>query len=94
VDGRRLRRRRSPDEADDVLAVGLLEDVQVRRYVWEKTYTAEDYIALLGTSSHPIGMEASKREQLYREIRERIGRRPDTRVRRHGYAILHVAPCF
>jgi hypothetical protein len=36
-------------------------------------------------------MEAVKREHLYREIRQRIARRPDPRVRRHWYAILHAA---
>jgi hypothetical protein len=63
----------------------------VRRYVWEKSYTAEEYVALLNTFSGHIAMEAAKREQLYDEIRRRIGRRSDPRVRRHWCAILHVA---
>jgi len=70
---------------------GLFEDVRVRRYVWETRYTAEEYIALLSTFSGHITMQAAKREHLYREIRERIGRRPDPRVRRHWHSILHVA---
>jgi hypothetical protein len=36
-------------------------------------------------------MEASRRERLYREIRKRIDDRPERRVRRHWYAVLHVA---
>ena len=36
-------------------------------------------------------MDEAKREHLYQEIRRRIGRRPDPRVRRHWCAILHVA---
>jgi hypothetical protein len=36
-------------------------------------------------------MDETKRERLYREIRERIGGRTDQRVRRHWHAILHVA---
>jgi SAM-dependent methyltransferase len=84
-----------PDEiADDtaeIEASGLFEDVQVRRYVWETSYTAEEYITLLDTFSGHISMAAAKREHLYREIRQRIGERPDPSVRRHWYAILHVA---
>jgi SAM-dependent methyltransferase len=80
-----------PDEAAEIEQSGLFEGVNVRRYVWEKSYTAEEYIALLNTFSGHIAMEAEKREHLFREIRRRIARRPDRRVRRHWYAILHVA---
>jgi SAM-dependent methyltransferase len=80
-----------PDEAAEIGATGLFEEIRVRRYVWEKRYTAEEYISLLNTFSGHIAMEATKREHLYREIRRRIGRRPDPRVRRHWCAILHVA---
>ena len=85
-----------PDEAADVEASGLFENVQIRRYLWEKTYTAEGYIALLDTLSNHIAMEAPKREHLYREIRRRIVHRPDQRVRRHRYARhpSRGAPCL
>jgi hypothetical protein len=79
------------DAADEIEASGLFEDVRVRRYVWERSYTADEYIALLETFSGHITMDVAKRERLYREIRERIGSRPGQRVRRHWYAILHVA---
>jgi SAM-dependent methyltransferase len=79
------------DHAPEIEASGLFEDVQVRRYVWEKSYTAEEYVTLLTTFSGHVAMEAAKREQLYDEIRRRIGRRSDPRVRRHWCAILHVA---
>jgi hypothetical protein len=36
-------------------------------------------------------MDSAKREHLYREIHRRIDSRADRRVRRHWYAILHVA---
>ncbi len=80
-----------PDDRAEIEASGLFEDVEVRRYVWETSYTAEGYIALLNTFSGHISMDPAKREHLYREIRRRIGQRPDPRVRRHWYAILHVA---
>jgi SAM-dependent methyltransferase len=79
------------DAADEIEASSLFEDVRVRRYVWERSYTADEYIALLATFSGHITMDAAKREHLYREIRERIASRTEQRVRRHWYAILHVA---
>ena len=63
----------------------------MRRYLWDAWYTVDEYIALLNTFSGHIAMKAAKREHLYREIRQRIARRADPRVRRHWYAILHVA---
>jgi len=81
----------TPDDSAEVEASGLFEDIHVKRYVWETYYTAEQYIALLNTFSGHIAMEAAKRERLYREIRRRIARRPDPRVKRHWHAILHVA---
>ena len=84
-----------PDEISDMAveieASGLFEDVEVRRYVWERSYTADEYVALLNTFSGHITMEKAKREHLYNEIRRRIGLRRDGRVLRHWYAILHVA---
>jgi len=80
-----------PDKAAEIEASGLFEEVQVRRYVWDKHCTADEYVALLNTFSGHIAMPAVKREHLYREIRRRIGRRSDPRVRRHWCAILHVA---
>jgi SAM-dependent methyltransferase len=82
---------RIPDDRDEIEGSGLFEDLNIRRYVWEKCYSAEEYIALLNTFSGHISMDDRKRERLYREIRERIGRRPVPRIQRHWYAILHVA---
>jgi SAM-dependent methyltransferase len=79
------------DASAEIKASGLFERIQVRRYVWETLYTADEYIALLDTFSGHITMETAKRAHLYREIRRRIGRRSDPRVRRHWYAILHVS---
>jgi SAM-dependent methyltransferase len=78
----------APDFANEIERSGLFEDVRVRRYVWERHYSADEYVALLETFSGHISMEADKREHLYREIRSKLGTR---RVRRHWYAILHVA---
>lgn len=79
------------DEREQITASGLFEDVEVRRFVWEELYTAEQFISLLGTFSGHIAMPDSNREHLYREIRRRVARRSDPRVRRHWCSILHVA---
>jgi SAM-dependent methyltransferase len=82
---------RVPEQRAEIEASGLFERIEVRRYLWETRYTADEYIALLSTFSGHIAMDPAKREYLYREIRERIEGRPDRRVRRHWLAILHVA---
>jgi len=81
----------APDRRDEIEASALFADVQTRRYVWETTYSADEYVALLDTFSGHISMDDRKRERLYREIRERIGGRVVPRVRRHWLAVLHVA---
>ncbi|MBI2913491.1 MAG: class I SAM-dependent methyltransferase [Chloroflexi bacterium] len=80
-----------PDMRDEMEASGLFGDVQVRRYVWELKYTADEYIALLNTFSGHIALDPEKREFLYRNVRERIDARADPRVRRHWLAILNLA---
>jgi len=79
------------DEREEIVASGLFEAVEVRRFVWDALYTADEYISLLGTFSGHIAMPQPKLRRLYREIRRRIAERPDQRVRRHWCSILHVA---
>jgi SAM-dependent methyltransferase len=80
-----------PDDVPEIEASGLFTDVRLRRYVWERTYTADEYVALLSTFSGHIAMDPDKREHLFAEIRRRLAARSDPRVRRHWLAILHVA---
>ena len=80
-----------PDNGSEIEASGLFTDVRVRRYVWQRTYTTDEYIALLSTFSGHIAMDPDKREHLFGEIRRRIAARHDPRVRRDWLAILHVA---
>jgi SAM-dependent methyltransferase len=80
-----------PDASAEIEATGLFDDVKVKHYVWESTYTADEYVALLDTFSGHMSMDAAKRAVLYGEIRRRIGARADPTVGRHFCAILHVA---
>ena len=80
-----------PDSRDEIEQSGLFEDVFVRQFDWEISYTAEEYIRLLDTFSGHLAMEVWKRNRLYTEIRRRLGRRSAGRLRRHWGAVLHVA---
>lgn len=76
------------DKAAEIEASRLFGGVQVRRYLWELRYTADEYVALLDTFSGHLEMTDPQRARLYGEIRRRLG---DRRVRRHWEAVLHVA---
>ena len=76
------------DLRDEIVATGLFAEPSIRRYLWDTTYDADDYIALLDTfSGHRVLPEPQRRE-LYHRIRRRIGPRPVTKTM---LAILHVA---
>lgn len=80
-----------PDSRDEIEQSGLFEDVFIRQFGWEISYTADEYIQLLDTFSGHIAVKAWQRDRLYTEIRRRLGRRSDDRLRRHWGAVLHVA---
>lgn len=80
-----------PDERAEIDRSLLFEEVFVRHFDWEMSYDADDYLRLLDTFSGHIVMEKDKRDHLYTEIRRRLARRPDGRLRRHWGAVLHVA---
>lgn len=77
--------------ADEIHATGWFDRVDVRRYVWELEYTADEYIRLLETFSGHIAMPEESRNTLYTAIRERIAERPGSRIKRHWQSTLHVA---
>jgi SAM-dependent methyltransferase len=80
-----------PGVRAEIEASGLFSGVRVRHFDWEVSYTAEEYIALLGTFSGHISMRPWQRDRLYGEIRRRLARRPGGRLRRHWGAALEVA---
>jgi SAM-dependent methyltransferase len=80
-----------PDSAAEIEGSGCFENVTVRHFDWEISYTAEEYLRLLDTFSGHIAMTAAQRDRLYGEIRRRLALRPDGRLRRGWGAVLHVA---
>jgi SAM-dependent methyltransferase len=72
-------------------ASGLFAVIKAREFIWELSYTAEEYIRLLDTFSGHIDMAPWQRDRIYGEIRRRLAVRPDGRLRRHWGAVLQVA---
>ena len=70
---------------------GLFAVITAREFIWELSYTAEEYIRLLDTFSGHIDMAPWQRDRIYGEIRRRLAARPGGRVRRHWGAVLQVA---
>ena len=81
----------SPDDRAEIEGSGLFEDVVVRYFDWEISYSTEEYLRLLDTFSGHIAMQPWQRERLYAEIRRRLAQRSNGRLRRHWGAVLHVA---
>jgi SAM-dependent methyltransferase len=79
------------DSHEEIASSGLFENIQVRHFDWEVTYTADGYTDLLDTFSGHIAMPSWKRDRLYGEIRRRLEARSDRRLRRHWGAVLQVA---
>ena len=75
-------------EIDDT---GLFADVDVRRYVWQVTYSADEYIGLLRTYSPNIARDPSTSNELLRRIRVRIEARDDPHVTKSYLATTNIA---
>ena len=80
-----------PDGRHEIEETGLFDDVVTTQFDWEAQYTADEYLDLLDTFSGHIAMRPAQRQYLYVEIRRRLARRLDGRLRRHWGAVLHVA---
>jgi SAM-dependent methyltransferase len=80
-----------PDDRAAIDGSGLFTVTLIRHFDWEISYTADEYIGLLGTFSSHIDMADWQRDRLYGEIRRRLAARPDGKVRRHWGAVLQIA---
>jgi SAM-dependent methyltransferase len=69
----------------------LFRNVTVRRYLWDVSYTADEYLALLDTYSGHRTLDGAVRERLYELIRRRIEERPAGTVRKSYLATLSLA---
>jgi len=75
---------------DEFRAAGVFDRVEERRHLDALTYTADEYVAVLGTFSDNLALPAAQREQLFRRIRARIEARPSGTVTKHFLLMLTV----
>jgi SAM-dependent methyltransferase len=80
-----------PDLGDEIEASGRFRTVGARRHLWDVTYTADEYIAVLDTYSGHQAFGDRTRERLNERIHRRISARPGGTVRKSYLATLNVA---
>ena len=80
-----------PDWQEEIEASGPFTDVLVRRHLFTRTYTADEFIALMQTASDHRLLADEVREELFRLKRRRIEDRPGCSVEMTHLALLHVA---
>ena len=78
------------DEWDD-LDERLFEHVSTHRVLWERRYSADEYLELLATYSPNIARPPEQRERLFAALRERIEARADPHVDKAYLTQLQVA---
>jgi SAM-dependent methyltransferase len=79
------------DLQQEIEASGLFTHVAVHRHLFTRTYTADEYIALMQTASDHRLLPDHVREELFRLKRRRIEARPGCSVEMAHLALLHVA---
>ena len=83
----------APEEVGDwreqIESGGLDHEVVVRRYLWTVEYTADQYIAVLGTYSDNLLLPDAQRAELFSRIHAAIAQRGSV-IKTH-LSILHVA---
>ncbi|HKC77965.1 MAG TPA: methyltransferase domain-containing protein [Gaiellaceae bacterium] len=83
-----------PEEAEgwteEFRASGVFARVEERRHLQSVTYTADEFVALLGTFSDNLALPADQREELFRRIHARIAARPSGTVTKHRLQVLSV----
>lgn len=82
---------RLPTIRDSIDATGLFSVAATEEFIWDRRYTAEQYISMLETFSGHIDMAQWKRDRLYSEVRRLLAARSDGTLLRHWGAVLHVA---
>jgi SAM-dependent methyltransferase len=75
---------------DEFCSAGVFDGVEERRHLQRLVYTANEYVALLGTFSQNIALPPEQREELFRRIHARIAARPSGTVTKHYLLLLTV----
>ncbi len=84
-----------PEDVDDLRELidgsGRFRYVLTRRYPRDVEYSADEYLALIGTYSPNLSLDPDRRERLFERIRRRIEARPAGRVTAHHLFMLNLA---
>ena len=84
-----------PEDVGDLRAelaeTGLFTRIEARRYLADVTYSAEEYVGVLGTYSPNVAMDPARRERLFDLIRRRIEAQPSRTVRKTYLFTLNLA---
>jgi SAM-dependent methyltransferase len=75
---------------EELRSSGLFTSVEERRHLHALTYTADEFVAVLGTFSDNLALPAARREELFRRIHARIVARPSGTVTAHHLLTLTV----
>jgi SAM-dependent methyltransferase len=86
---------RPPEEienewADEFRASGLFRAVEERRHLHAIRYTADEYVAVLGTFSDNLALPEERRDELFRRIHARIAAQPGGTVTKHHLLLVTV----
>ena len=79
------------DRSEEIAGSGRFHNIESRRYLWDVTYSADEYIELLNTYSGHRTFEDETRGRLLSRIHRRIEAGPEHKVRKTNLAILNVA---
>jgi SAM-dependent methyltransferase len=79
------------DRSAEFEASGYFRNVSLRRYLWDVTFDADDYIALLHTSSWHRRLDDDVRRALFQRIHDRISARAGRTIAPTMAAVLYVA---
>jgi SAM-dependent methyltransferase len=69
---------------------GAFARVEERRHLHPLTYTADEYVALLGTFSNHVALPSEQRDELFRRIHARVAARPGGTVTEHHLLVSTV----
>jgi hypothetical protein len=79
------------DRAAEIEASGYFGNVTVRRYLWNVSFDADGYIALLGTSSWHRRLDEDACRELFERLHRRISAHPERTIRPSLLGLLHLA---
>jgi len=79
------------DLSEEIAESGFFESAVVRRYAWDREYTADEHLAVIGTYSPMLTLDPTLRDELFARMRARIDARDTKTVTKTYLTTLNVA---